>query len=71
MPPVPLKGRLRLKSSLFVWIGVKDEVEEMKIGIALKHRSFSFGEGGGGWGLLTKELKVKVCPSLCSGQTVQ
>jgi hypothetical protein len=44
--------------SLFAWNCIVDEVEDLKIEIVLKNRSFPFGEGGGGWGQMNKEQKV-------------
>jgi hypothetical protein len=32
-------------------------VEDIKISIAMKYRSFPFGEGEGGWGLETRNKK--------------
>jgi hypothetical protein len=38
-----------------------DEVEDIMFGIVLKNRSFSDGEGDGGWGLMNRELNVQEC----------
>ena len=59
-PPVSAaEEELRMKSSLFVWIYSKDEVEEMEFVLVRKNRSFPFGEGEGGWGLLNKDDNVQ------------
>jgi hypothetical protein len=36
-------------------------VEDIKFGIVLKNRSFPFGEGDGGRGLMNKEQNAKEC----------
>jgi hypothetical protein len=40
------------------------EVEEIKLGVVQKNRSFPFGEGEGEWGLLNREQKVQEGPSI-------
>ena len=36
---------------------------ETKLGLVQKYRSFPFGEGEGGWGLMNKEQNAQECES--------
>jgi len=49
--PAPLKGRLRLKGLHRFGIILKLKWKNEQLGFVLKNRSFTFGEGDGGWGL--------------------
>ena len=49
--PCPPKGELRFVKVFYVWNYSKGEVEDLKPGFVMKHRSLPFGKGGGGLGL--------------------
>lgn len=67
--PCPPKGEPRRKSSSFAWIYCYVEVEEIKFGVGKVRRSFPYGEGEGGWGLI--ELIFYKGPPQRKGTTIR
>ena len=52
---------LRRKSSSFAWIYSFVELEEIKFGVVKMNRSFPYGEGEGGWGLMNSIVVAQGC----------
>ena len=49
--PCPPKEELRFAKCFQVWSYSKVEMEDLKPGLVMEHRSLPFGKGGGGMGL--------------------